>query len=208
MQKPPQEGFRMNGQNMLCISAILAALFIMASNAFAACSSCSGEADWSRSAGEFMNWDPTGAEPAAFGINQAASQAANQAALPAQQEMAGWENVLKADDAGNYSGRISLQSINATPAPVKSGGTTLITAVFSLNPSGWQEAPRLTVQALVKDSAGAEVERLILIGSSANRYFSNWVADVPPGSYRVDVLASSRTEAVRFDEALKVEVVG
>lgn len=198
----------MNGQNMLCISAILAALFIMASNAFAACSSCSGEADWSRSAGEFMNWDPTGAEPAAFGINQAASQAANQAALPAQQEMAGWENVLKADDAGNYSGRISLQSINATPAPVKSGGTTLITAVFALNQSGWQEETRLTVQALVKDSAGAEVERLILIGSSANRYFSNWVADVPPGSYRVDVLASSRTEAVRFDEALKVEVVG
>ena len=198
----------MNGQNMLCISAILAALFIMASNAFAACSSCSGEADWSRSAGEFMNWDPTGAEPAAFGINQAASQAANQAALPAQQEMAGWENVLKADDAGNYSGRISLQSINATPAPVKSGGTTLITAVFSLNQSGWQEETRLTVQALVKDSAGAEVERLILISSPANRYFSNWVADVPPGSYRVDVLASSRTEAVRFDEALKVEVVG
>ncbi|HQQ37593.1 MAG TPA: hypothetical protein PK602_05785, partial [Methanothrix sp.] len=186
----------------------LAALFIMASNAFAACSSCSGEADWSRSAGEFMNWDPTGAEPAAFGINQAASQAANQAALPAQQEMAGWENVLKADDAGNYSGRISLQSINATPAPVKSGGTTLITAVFSLNQSGWQEETRLTVQALVKDSAGAEVERLILIGSSANRYFSNWVADVPPGSYRVDVLAFSPTEAARFDDALKAEVVG
>ncbi len=198
----------MNGPNMLCISAILAALFIMASNAFAACSSCSGEADWSRSADEFMNWDPTGAEPAAFGINQAASQAANQAALPAQQEMAGWENVLKADDAGNYSGRISLQSINATPAPVKSGGTTLITAVFALNQSGWQEETRLTVQALVKDSAGAEVERLILIGSSANRYFSNWVADVPPGSYRVDVLASSPAEAVRFDDALKVEVVG
>ena len=155
-----------------------------------------------------MNWDPTGEEPAAFGINQAANQAASQAALPAQQEMAGWENVVKVDYAGNYSGKISLQSINATPAPVKSGGTTLITAVFSLNQSGWQEETRLTVQALVKDSAGAEVERLILIGSSANRYFSNWVADVPPGSYRVDVLAFSPTEAARFDDALKVEVVG
>ena len=200
----------MNGQNMLCISAILAALFIMASNAFAACSSCSGEADWSRSAGEFMNWDPTGAEPAAFGINQAASQAANQAALPAQQEMAGWENVLKADDAGNYSRMISLQSINATPAPVKSGGTTLITAVFALNQSEGQnpEETRLTVQALIKDSAGAEVERLILIRSSANQYFSNWVADVPPGSYRVDVLASSPEDTARFDDALKAEVVG
>ena len=200
----------MNGQNMLCISAILAALFIMASNVFAACSSCGGEADWSRSADEFMNWDPTGEEPAAFGINQAANQAASQAALPAQQETAGWENVVKADQAGNYSGTISLQSINATPAPVKSGGTTLITAVFAFNQLEGQnpEETQLSVQALVKDSAGAEVERLILISSPANRYFSNWVADVPPGSYRVDVLASSRTEAVRFDEALKVEVVG
>lgn len=200
----------MNGPNMLTISAILAALFIMASNAFAACSSCGGEADWSRSADEFMNWDPVGAEPAAFGINQAANQAASQAALPAQQEMAGWENVVKADQAGNYSGTISLQSINATPAPVKSGGTTLIAAVFAFNQLEGQnpEETQLSVQALVKDSAGAEVERLILISSPANRYFSNWVADVPPGSYRVDILASSPAEAVRFDDALKLDVVG
>ncbi len=200
----------MNGPNMPTISAILTALFIMASNAFAACSSCGGEADWSRSADEFMNWDPTGEEPAAFGINQAANQAASQAALPAQQEMAGWENVVKADQAGNYSGTISLQSINATPAPVKSGGTTLITAVFAFNQLEGQnpEETQLSVQALVKDSAGAEVERLILISSPANRYFSNWVADVPPGSYRVDILASSPAEAVRFDDALKVEVMG
>ena len=200
----------MNGPNMLTISAILAALFIMASNAFAACSSCSGEADWSRSADEFMNWDPAGAEPAAFGINQATNQAANQAALPAQLEMAGWKNVVKADQAGNYSGTISLQSINATPAPVKSAGTTLIAAVFAFNQLEGQnpEETQLSVQALVKDSAGAEVERLILIRSLGNRYFSNWVADVPPGSYRVDVLASSSAEAVRFDDALKAEVVG
>ena len=200
----------MNGPNMLTISAILAALFIMASNAFAACSSCGGEADWSRSADEFMNWDPTGEEPAAFGINQAANQAASQAALPAQQEMAGWENVVKADQAGNYSGKISLQSINATPALIKSGGTTLIAAVFAFNQSEGQnpEETQLSVQALVKDSAGAEVERLILISSPANRYFSNWVADVPPGSYLADILASSPAEAVRFDDALKVDVVG
>lgn len=200
----------MNGPNMLTISAILAALFIMASNVFAACSSCGGEADWSRSADEFMNWDPTGEEPAAFGINQAANQAASQAALPAQQEMTGWENVVKADQAGNYSGKISLQSINATPALIKSGGTTLIAAVLAFNQLEGQnpEETQLSVQALVKDSAGAEVERLILISSPANRYFSNWVADVPLGSYRVDILASSPAEAVRFDDALKVDVVG
>ena len=198
----------MKEPNMLYISAILAALFIVAGNAFAACSSCGGEADWSRSADEFMNWDPTGEEPDAFGIDQAANQVANEAALPAQQEMAARDTVMKADEARNYSRIISLQSINATPASVKSGGTTLITAVFALNQSGWQGEKQLSAQAVIEDTTGAEVERLILIGSSANRYFSNWVADVPPGSYRVDILASSPTEAARFDEALKVEVVG
>jgi len=200
----------MRGSTVLCISAILAALFIMASNAFAACSSCGGEADWSRSADEFMNWDPTGAEPAAFGINQAANQPVNQAALPAQKEMAARETVVEADEAGNYSRIISLQSINATIATVKSGGTTLITAVFAVNQSERLSLgeTQLSVQALIKDSAGAEAERLILIRSSANRYFSNWVADVPPGSYRVDILASSPEEEARFRNALEIEVVG
>ncbi|HQJ80485.1 MAG TPA: hypothetical protein PLW21_08340 [Methanothrix sp.] len=200
----------MRGSTVLCISAILAALFIMASNAFAACSSCGGEADWSRSADEFMNWDPTGEEPAAFGINPAANQPVNQAALPAQKEMAARETVVEADEAGNYSRIISLQSINATIATVKSGGTTLITAVFAVNQSERLSLgeTQLSVQALIKDSAGAEAERLILIRSSANRYFSNWVADVPPGSYRVDILASSPEEEARFRDALEIEVVG
>jgi len=200
----------MRGSTVLCISAILAALFIMASNAFAACSSCGGEADWSRSADEFMNWDPTGEEPAAFGINQAANQPVNQAALPAQKEMAARETVVEADEAGNYSRIISLQSINATIATVKSGGTTLIAAVFAVNQSERLSLgeTQLSVQALIKDSAGAEAERLILIRSSANRYFSNWVADVPPGSYRVDILASSPEEEARFRNALEIEVVG
>lgn len=200
----------MRGSTVLCISAILAALFIMASSAFAACSSCGGEADWSRSADEFMNWDPTGEEPAAFGINQAANQPVNQAALPAQKEMAARETVVEADEAGNYSRIISLQSINATIATVKSGGTTLITAVFAVNQSERLSLgeTQLSVQALIKDSAGAEAERLILIRSSANRYFSNWVADVPPGSYRVDILASSPEEEARFRDALEIEVVG
>jgi hypothetical protein len=141
-------------------------------------------------------------------MDQAANQAENGAALPAQQEMAGRENAVKADEARDYSSIISLQSINATPASVKSGETILITAAFALNQSQWQNPGemQLSAQAVIKDTTGAEVERLILIGSSVDRYFSNWVADVPPGSYWVDILASSAEETARFDEALKLEV--
>jgi len=190
----------MKGLTMHCIWAFLAALLVMAANAHAACSSCGGEADWSRSADEFMSWDPTGEVPAAFGLDQAAP--------PAPVKDAAQYAALKADDGENYSRIIALQSINATPSSVKSGDKTMITAVLALNQSGWQEEMQLSAQALIKDSAGGEVERLILIWSSAHRHFSNWVADVPPGSYRVDILASSPEEMARFRDAMQIEVVG
>lgn len=192
----------MKGLTMLSISAFLAALLVMAANAHAACSSCGGEADWSRSADEFIGWDPTGGESAAFGLDQAAA--------PTPVKDSAQYAVVKADEGENYSRLIALQSINATPTSLKSGDKTMITAVLAINQSERQnqEEMQLSAQALIKDSAGGEVERLILIGSSAHRYFSNWVADVPPGSYRVDILVSSPAETARFNEALKVEVVG
>lgn len=187
---------------MLCIWAFLAALFITAANAHAACSSCGGEADWSRSADEFMSWDPTGEVPAAFGLDQAAP--------PTPVKDAAGYAAVKAAEGENYSRIIALQSINATPTPVKSGDKTMITAVLAINQSERQNQGemQLSAQALIKDSAGGELERLILIESSAHSYFSNWVADVPPGSYRVDILASSPEEMAGFRDALQIEVVG
>lgn len=186
---------------MLCISAFLAALIIISGNAHAACSSCSGEADWSRSADEFIGWDPTGGESAAFGLNQVAA--------PIQQESATQDAAAKADDGENYSRIIELQSINATPAPVPSGGRTRITVVLAINQSERQNQGEMQIsaQALIRDSAGSEVDRMILVGSSAERYFSNWVADVPPGLYRVDILATSAEETARFKNALQIEVL-
>jgi len=194
-------GVKTKGLTMLCIWAFLAALFITAANAHAACSSCGGEADWSRSADEFMSWDPTGEVPAAFGLDQAAP--------PTPVKDAARNYAVKAAEGENYSRIIALQSINATPTPVKSGDKTMITAVLAINQSERQNQGemQLSAQALIKDSAGGEVERLILIGSSAHRYFSNWVADVPPGSYRVDILASSPEEMAGFRDAMQIEVV-
>ena len=62
----------MKESTMLSIMAFLAALFVLASSAFADCSLCGKEADWSRSANEFIEWDPLGDEPAAFGLKEAA----------------------------------------------------------------------------------------------------------------------------------------
>ena len=186
---------------MLCIPAFLAALIIIGGNAHATCSSCSGEADWSRSADDFIGWDPTGGESAAFGLNQVAA--------PAPEESVTQDAAPKADEGENYSRIIGLQSINATPAPVRSGSTTRITAVLAVNQSERQNQGdmQISAQALIRDSAGSEVDRLILVGSAADKYFSNWVADVPPGLYRVDILASSGEETARFKNALQIEVL-
>lgn len=197
----PKGGVHTKEINMLCISAFLAFFIVIAGNAHAACSSCSGEADWSRSADEFIGWDPVGLEPAVFGLVQTAQ--------PAPEMNAALDAAVKPDDGENYSRIIGLLSMNATPAPVLSGGTTRITAVLAINQSERQNQGdmQISAQALIRDSAGSEVDRLILVGSSAEKYFSNWVADVPPGWYRVDLLASSPEETARFKNALQIEVL-
>lgn len=186
----------MKESTMLTLMAFLAAFFILAPSALAACSSCGKDADWSRSANEFMDWDPQGEETIAF--------APKEAAMPSSQAQ---EKAV--DYSENYSKIIALQSINATPATVKSYGTTRITAVFAINSSeGMEGETQIMAHAQIRDSAGAEVERLILVRSSAYQYFSNWVADVPPGLYRLDIGATSTEEAAMFKEALQIEVVG
>ncbi len=191
----------MRKPSQLSIAALLAALFILASSAHAACSSCSGEADWSRSADEFIGWDPVGNVPADFGIDQSPPPA--EGVSPAQDalvSLADWEN---------HSGIIALESINATPAAVNSTGTTRITVVFAINDSERKETGemQLSANAVIRDSAGAVVEKLILIRLSPNQYFSNWVADVPPGIYSLDIGASSPKGAASFKDALQIEVV-
>jgi len=190
----------MKESSILYIVAFLS-FVALASVAYGGCSSCK-DGNWQESADAFLNGRPINDEPIVF------------TAKAAREQSSQFENEAKGA-AGNGSkdndlGGISLQSINATPAIVNSTGTTRITAVFAINGSQGQDQAEmeLSANAVVRDSAGSEVAKLILIKQSANQYSSNWVADVLPGIYSLDISASSQEGVASFKDALDIEVIG
>jgi len=180
---------------LICLAS-LAVIVALSSSAFAGCSSCMKEGDWSQSADAFLEGKTVSDEPVDFGpkaARQTSSQFEN-------------SNDAKASDS---STKIVLQSVNATPDAIEANGIAKITAVFAQNGTKAedQEEMQLTATATIKDSAGKEIRKLNLIKSAANEYSNNWAANVPEGVYSVDIAASSLDGASSFADALQINVI-
>lgn len=179
---------------LICLAS-LAVIVALSSSAFAGCSSCMKEGDWSQSADAFLEGKTVSDEPVDFGP-KAARQTSSQ-----------FDN---SDDAkaSDSSAKIVLQSVNATPDAIEANGIAKITAVFAQNGTKAedQEEMQLTATATIKDSAGKEIRKLNLIKSAANEYSNNWAANVPEGVYSVDIVASSLDGASSFADALQINV--
>ncbi len=179
---------------LICLAS-LAVIVALSSSAFAGCSSCMKEGDWSQSADAFLEGKTVSDEPVDFGpkaARQTSSQFEN-------------SNDAKASDS---STKIVLQSVNATPDAIEANGIARIAAVFAQNGTKAedQEEMQLTATATIKDSAGKEIRKLNLIKSAANEYSNNWAANVPEGVYSVDIAASSLDGASNFADALQINV--
>ena len=179
---------------LICLAS-LAVIVALSSSAFAGCSSCMKEGDWSQSADAFLEGKTVSDEPVDFGpkaARQTSSQFEN-------------SNDAKASDS---STKIVLQSVNATPDAIEANGIAKITAVFAQNGTKAedQEEMQLTATATIKDSAGKEIRKLNLIKSAANEYSNSWAANVPEGVYSVDIAASSLDGASNFADALQINV--
>jgi hypothetical protein len=180
---------------LICLAS-LAVIVALSSSAFAGCSSCTKEGDWSQSANAFLEGKTVSDEPAEFGpkaVRKTSSQFEN-------------SNDAKASDS---STKIVLQSVNSTPDAIEPNGTAKITAVFAQNGTDAenQEELQLTATATIKDSAGKEIRKLNLIKSAANEYSNSWAANVPEGVYSVDIAASSLDGASSFADALQINVI-
>ncbi len=189
-----------NSTLFLICMAFLASIVALASFASAECASCMKEGDWSNSANNFINGEPTSDEPIAFGpkvVRKTESQFEK-------------TNTDASSEKPSANDELALKSINAIPAQVKSKDAVKIIAAFALNSSTQAENEaelQLTATASIKDSTGKEVEKLILIKTSANEYSKDWNANVPAGIYSVDIAASSLQGAGNFVNALQIEVV-
>ena len=179
---------------LICLAS-LAVIVALSSSAFAGCSSCMKEGDWSQSANAFLEGKTVSDEPVDFGP-KAARQTSSQ-----------FEDTDDAK-ASDSSTKIVLQSVNATPDAIEANGTARITAVFAQNGTDAEEKEelQLTATATIKDSAGKEIRKLNLIKSAANEYSNSWAANVPEGVYSVDIAASSLDGASSFADALQINV--
>ena len=180
---------------LICLAS-LAVIVALSSSAFAGCSSCMKEGDWSQSANAFLEGKTVSDEPVDFGP-KAARQTSSQ-----------FEDTDDAK-ASDSSTKIVLQSISATPDAIEANGIAKITAVFAQNGTTAEDQKelQLTATATIKDSTGKEIRKLNLIKSAANEYSNSWAANVPEGVYSVDIAASSLDGASSFIDALQINVI-
>ena len=179
---------------LICLAS-LAVIVALSSSAFAGCSSCMKEGDWSQSANAFLEGKTVSDDPVDFGPKAA------------RQTSSLFEDTDDAKASDN-STKIVLQSISATPDAIEANGTAKITAVFAQNGTTAEDQKelQLTATATIKDSTGKEIRKLNLIKSAANEYSNNWAANVPEGVYSVDIAASSLDGASSFTDALQINV--
>jgi hypothetical protein len=191
---------------LVCI-AFLMAMTASVSSASAVCSTCAQEGDWSQSASSFLEGKPISDVPQEYGpkvVRKTTSQFENKS--EAAQEAPGSDTnaaITATADANASKVAINLTSINASPSSVDSGSPVKITAIFSVSND---ETP-LTASAAVKDSTGKDVGNVFLIKSTGNEYSGSWNAQVLPGTYNVNIFASSPQGSGTFNNALQISVV-
>jgi thiosulfate/3-mercaptopyruvate sulfurtransferase len=64
------------------------------------------------------------------------------------------------------------------------------------------------VQAMVKNSVGAQVSKIVMKRVSGDQFAGIWNANVAAGVYKVDIVVSLKDITKTFNDALKIEVVG
>lgn len=193
-------------QLSICL-ALLAAVVALSGSAFAGCSSCMKEGDWSASANAFISGQPMSEDPIAFGPKAARttdSQFENQGDAASASGSAG----ANGDEA------IILMSINASPSILNTTETARISATFARNSTdsgegdaGTVEELEITATAVIRDSMDKEVAKLSLLKTGINEYSRDWSTNVPTGVYSVDITATSLEGAKTFPDAVQIEVL-
>jgi hypothetical protein len=200
-----------NSVFILVIAAFTMVALCMTINAFAVCSTCTQEGDWTKSADSFIAGTPVSEDPAAYGpkvVRQKSSQFENVDAGKYKTS----DNASGASDSTASASKASIDLINisATPMPVDSGTEVKINAVLRENNADTSSAGNgsmITALATIQDSTGKEVGKATLLQTNEHEYSGVWKANVAAGEYKVSVTASSLQATGKFEDALNIEVV-
>lgn len=199
---------------IMIISMIISALSFSAS---AACSTCSKEEDWSKSATSFLEGIPINETQQDYG-----PKAARMTSSQFEKESEDQENKATTTSAQTRAilgtaatPSIILERINADPINVTAGGAVNITALFATasegenagNFSRSDSKNRITASAIIRNSAGINSGNVVLIKGSENEYTGIWTARVPPGRYSISISATSLQGRESFKDALQINVL-
>ena len=189
-------------------------------SAFAGCSTCSKEEDWTKSATSFLEGIPINETPHDFGPKAArmtSSQFDRESGAEENSDSTATAAPGQTEPTASISSEpaIVLVSINADPINVSAGSTVNITAVFasvpdvpaSDNTSASDSNNRITASATIKNSTGIDAGNVVLIKTSGNEYTGIWNASVLPGKYSVSISAASLEGSETFNDALQINVL-
>jgi len=194
--------------------AFIVAVASLAATAYAGCSACQGEQNWSASAISFLEgkavdetqplWGPKAERMRNPQLNSNADNA---------QKTEGVASDSSKGAANAQAARIDLINVSVEPNPVSSGSYAKIIAVFkesTLDSSADQPGKEtlMTAVATITDSANRVVGKLSLLRSTDNEYSGIWNANVAAGIYNATIVASSMQASGTFKDALQIEVIG
>lgn len=200
----------------LVVMIMVAALTFSAS---AACSTCSKEEDWSKSATSFLEGTPINETQEEFGPKVARRTSSQfEKKSEADQKSPAIAAPARASPAASADAQpaIVLVSINADPINVSAGNAVSITAILATTSAekptedsnaSLNSESRVTASATIKNSTGINVANVVLIKASGNEYTGIWNASVLPGIYRVSISASSLEGSETFNDALQINVL-
>ncbi len=184
------------------------------------CPACMGEQpDWTQSATAFLDGKPLQDTPSTLSGPQQARllNAQIDARKKADQESSTPGNAaIKPMQNSTALFDIDLIDMQAVPNPASFNEEVKITAVFG-NASSNSTTPEkraiiidpthLTVYAYIINSAGLDVDKVILKLSSGNGYSGFWNAGVEPDIYNATIEASGPGGSKRFIGALQIVVI-
>ncbi len=185
---------------ILALVCIIVALGGLAAIASAGCTACGAEENWD----PMQKLDEIGNPAAQQGATQIFSaQAARSTNSQFNNGAAQNGDASKSDTTNSAAQKpelgASLNNIGASPNPTNPGSPVKITATLG-------DMANMTTYAIIRNSAGVEVNNVTLDQTPGGEYIGTWTAPIATGFYNTTLVASAQGKSTTFNDVLQIDV--
>ena len=193
---------------LLVLASVMLIGASLSFNAYAICTTCGPDQDWSASANNFIEGKPINDEPPSLTPAQAYRLRNTEFNSSLLNEGSGKTKNSPSNLSVTPTLDINLKDARAIPNPVNSGSPVMITTSFGNNSSNSQSIPEtnMTAYATIRNSAGVEVGKVNLERTSGEEYAGIWNANLTAGAYKATIVASASGASKTFNDGLQIDV--